>query len=504
MAVPVLNTRQVLLDHLLAKVTPMCSSKLLAKEILLEIANNLQNKDILNLLQNDKLLFEVVNKSNACCTFSYKNEKQELGEELFYKISEIESDLCAKITGMLLELDTNTIKELINDEQLLSKAIVKAKKEYVEYTNQSKDREELGEKLYDLVCEKYRPEIASRLTGMILELDSDLIINEMANQQELSDFIKKVHIDLRLSSRQIGAESAWEEHCKKEDTLKKYAETMRSLATDYWDNNITNQQNVNRISWVVNECKRYFTIEEQRKIKDKQQRLLLHYFGEEQILDENIFVVKDKLNLLDVGSCYNPFKNFETFNVTAIDLAPASDDVLKCDFLEVKLGDNFSYVENSVTSLPKKYFDVVVLSLLLEYLPHPSFRYNCCLKAYELLRPGGILIIITPDSKHASANSQIIKNWRLALADIGFIKLTYNKSVHLHCMSYSKCIDQRITKNWLKLQNFNTNPKELMIIPQDNVNYQINNDTKEVNDEPRCENDNKIIAENFSLLAGNF
>lgn len=68
---------------------------------------------------------------------SYKNEKLELGEELFYKVSDIESDLCAKITGMLLELDTNTIKQLLGDEELLCKAIIKAKKEYVEYTNVS-------------------------------------------------------------------------------------------------------------------------------------------------------------------------------------------------------------------------------------------------------------------------------------------------------------------------------------------------------------------------------
>lgn len=180
MTAPVLNTRQVLLDHLLAKVIPLCSTKLVAKEILLEIANNLQNKDILELLQNDKLLLQVVNKSNA-----YKNEKQELGEELFHKVSDIESDLCAKITGMLLELDANTIKQLLSDEEQLCKAVVKAKREYVEYTNQAKKREELGEKLYDLVCEKFRPEIASRLTGMLLELEPEVIHRLLNSPKDL-------------------------------------------------------------------------------------------------------------------------------------------------------------------------------------------------------------------------------------------------------------------------------------------------------------------------------
>uniref|UniRef100_T1IF76 PABC domain-containing protein n=1 Tax=Rhodnius prolixus TaxID=13249 RepID=T1IF76_RHOPR len=120
-------------------------------------------------------------------TLSYKNEKLELGEELFYKVSDIESDLCAKITGMLLELDTNTIKQLLGDEELLCKAIIKAKKEYVEYTNQTKKREELGEKLYDLVCEKFRPEIASRLTGMLLELEPDLVQKLLKSPKELEE-----------------------------------------------------------------------------------------------------------------------------------------------------------------------------------------------------------------------------------------------------------------------------------------------------------------------------
>ena len=30
-----------------------------------------------------------------------------------------------------------------------------------------------------------------------------------------------------------------------------------------------------------------------------------------------------KLVLLDVGSCYNPFSQFDEFSVTAIDIAPA-------------------------------------------------------------------------------------------------------------------------------------------------------------------------------------
>lgn len=62
MALPVLDTRQVLLDHLLAKLKPLCPTKLAANGILLEISNNLQNKDLLCLLQNEKELNDTVEK----------------------------------------------------------------------------------------------------------------------------------------------------------------------------------------------------------------------------------------------------------------------------------------------------------------------------------------------------------------------------------------------------------------------------------------------------------
>lgn len=320
----------------------------------------------------------------------------------------------------------------------------------------------------------------------------------MATQQDLSDFIKKVHIDLRLTSREVGVKAAWEEHCKNDYVLKKYAETMRNLATVYWDKNI--EQNINRINWVVKECDNYFSQKKQKEIFEKEQKMSFRYFGDTVKCEDYIFPQTEVLELLDVGSCYNPFKQFEQFNVTAIDLAPATQDVLRCDFLNVILEDYVLIQENSVISLPRQYFDIVVFSLLLEYLPHPSLRYDCCLKAYELLRPGGALLIITPDSKHPSANSQLIKNWRMALAHLGFIKVSYEKTEHLHCMTYTKCIDARLPKKWLSLQRIENDPETLMIIPQDNVQYK----TGQRNEEhlERCESDNKIIVDNFSVLAG--
>lgn len=186
MALPIFDTRQVLLDHLLAKLTPLCSSKLIAKKILLEVSNNLHNKDILELLQNDKLISETVIKFEENTL-----DKEDLGENLYYKIEKIEPEICAKITGMLMELDTSTIKKLLTDEQLLQKAIDKSKKEFLEHTCNSKKREEYGEQLYSLVCEHHKPEVASHLTGMLLELDEESLQRLISHPKE---FEKKLEI----------------------------------------------------------------------------------------------------------------------------------------------------------------------------------------------------------------------------------------------------------------------------------------------------------------------
>lgn len=92
----------------------------------------------------------------------------------------------------------------------------------------------------------------------------------------------------------------------------------------------------------------------------------------------------DKILLLDVGSCYNPFKLFDKFHVTAIDIAPATDEVYECDFLNVTIGESTEISQlhdvqsQSVQQLGKNSYHVIVFSLLLEYLPTSDQRLKCC------------------------------------------------------------------------------------------------------------------------------
>ena len=106
--------------------------------------------------------------------------------------------------------------------------------------------------------------------------------------------------------------------------------------------------------------------------------------------------------MLDVGSCHNPLKkilkNNESFDITALDLSPATSDVFRGDFIQLPVGNNLelSDVKTEVKILPQNYYDSVIFCLLLEYLPSPKLRLIAVQKAIEVLKPFGILIIVTP------------------------------------------------------------------------------------------------------------
>merc|ERR1711962_853876 len=48
-----------------------------------------------------------------------------------------------------------------------------------------------------------------------------------------------------------------------------------------------------------------------------------------------------RLLLLDVGSCFNPFKQFKQFSAVPVDISPATEDVIQCDFLNLKFNESF-------------------------------------------------------------------------------------------------------------------------------------------------------------------
>lgn len=246
--------------------------------------------------------------------------------------------------------------------------------------------------------------------------------NATKEQLQHSDYIKSIHKQLRDETKKLGdAELAWKKHLKKNSDLTKYAESMQALSEVYWIKNKDSSQN--RINWTVNVCLNYFK-HELLKYREKEIEIMRKNcieLNQKQPINSHSHVPsfrrdvkKDtKLRLLDVGSCFNPFEKYTDFEVIAIDIAPSNNRrVYQADFIHIKTSDQDFELDtqhNRIISLVNKYFDCVVFSLLLEYLPTSQQRLICISKAYQVLDNEGILVIITPDSKHIGSNAKLMK-----------------------------------------------------------------------------------------------
>ena len=306
-------------------------------------------------------------------------------------------------------------------------------------------------------------------------------------QFELADYIKGVHLSLRRRSQQIGAEKAWDEHLKNEQVLKNYSDCMKNLAENFWARN-NDSKNSCRIKWMVDFVLEYFEndgiekefVKEKSKMEAFSQKM--HSNQEEYFQYENFLspICKKPYKLLDVGSCYNPFKNFDFFDTFAVDLCPASVDVKKCNFLEITVDKWKPDWFSNLKSFPLNFFDIVVFSLFLEYLPLPQQRFSSCKKAYDCLKCNGLLFIATPDSKHQSANSRLLKNWKVALSAIGFVRVKLEKLRYVYCMAFRKALHKDYPGFLYRVKVADIKPDEMIVIPQDFITYKIDDENSTV------------------------
>lgn len=267
---------------------------------------------------------------------------------------------------------------------------------------------------------------------------------------------------------------------------------MQKLAVKYWADNNSDLRNGTycRMEWIKAQCKEYFLNGGRKKCDKREEdinaKMVLSSAkpsDKSQTMHENDSSCMEcglqdfseqRISVLDVGSCYNPLSIDDTFDVTAIDLTPTVKDVFQCDFLNVMIGREMILSQDTqeICQLPTGFFDSVVFSLLLEYLPCPEQRYVCCRKAYDVLKSGGILIIVSPDSKHIGANAKLIKSWRYALSRMGFMRIKYEKLRHIHCLVFRKCVRKDVAIRWSKLQYFSEADRKYVsemkiFIPQD-------------------------------------
>lgn len=261
--------------------------------------------------------------------------------------------------------------------------------------------------------------------------------------QELVSVIRGVHEKLRLDYQTNGdGDRVWRDHCEDVETRSKYAASMLQLATTIWPYR-------DRIEWCHHTMREYFFgggLE--RSLQRHYRKMSLQC--PESILKqsrEDLGLKEEQVHLLDVGSCYNPFSAYTDIDAIAIDLTPATEDVIECDFLKLKVmprgADNLAgSLKTPLEALPESSFHVVVFCLVLEYLPSCTQRWSFCRKAASLLKPNGLLFVVTPDSKHQQRNAAMIASWRKALEHIGLLRVRYEKRQHLHCMAFRKQLRQ--------------------------------------------------------------
>ena len=158
----------------------------------------------------------------------------------------------------------------------------------------------------------------------------------------------------------------------------------------------------------------------------------------------------DKPTLIDVGSCWDYFRRHEdVFDVVALDLEPRRPTVLRCDFLNVRIGDPGledadvdADMDGSPRFLPRNVAGAVVMSLVLSYVPTPRQRGEMVRRAREVLMDDGrgVLLIVTPhstDKGHCAHKAlPVLKEWRASIESMGFERVRYERMRSVHCLAF--------------------------------------------------------------------
>ncbi|XP_055959502.1 uncharacterized protein LOC126822367 [Patella vulgata] len=121
------------------------------------------------------------------------SSNESLAEELYDKITNIvDCDLmAAKITGMLLDLDSSKLNDLMTSEEELKLAVEKARTVLLETKSEEfNPHEDIADEIYTNVEKKY-PELAPQITGMLLELDTDILKDLLTTTKELDNRIEE-------------------------------------------------------------------------------------------------------------------------------------------------------------------------------------------------------------------------------------------------------------------------------------------------------------------------
>ena len=186
-------------------------------------------QDLEELVKNQAVLEEKVNqalmalndKAKTASSTAEQEDKTLLGEQLYYLISEWYPDHADKITGMLLELDITTLSLLVKDpaalkpkathaanvlsdadiDKEISHSLASVSNSVQEpggkMLSDSEMKHALAEQLYNII-EKWYPDEAGNLTGMMMDIDysmlETLVLNEQLLKEKLEGALATLHV----------------------------------------------------------------------------------------------------------------------------------------------------------------------------------------------------------------------------------------------------------------------------------------------------------------------
>eukprot|EP00762_Andalucia_godoyi_P006262 ANDGO_05939.mRNA.1 25S rRNA adenine-N(1) methyltransferase len=137
-----------------------------------------------------------------------------------------------------------------------------------------------------------------------------------------------------------------------------------------------------------------------------------------------------KLSLLDVGAITNHYRPYQSWILpTSIDLHSFDPDVIQIDFFEfAKCYDDDP-------------FDVVVLSLVLNFVGSPEKKGEMIARCEDLVKVGGLLYVVLPVA--CVENSRYLKHslWLRMLKSVGFSVLDHRTSSKLSFYVFQRTED---------------------------------------------------------------
>lgn len=161
--------------------------------------------------------------------------------------------------------------------------------------------------------------------------DHDLV------QEAHASVVKDVHAQLRAKCQNSATErpeDIWREHVNNSHVLKKYADSMRKLATEVWQVKHAKTPENSRIKWIHNAILDYYTVPQLERARRYDQRLGERHGVEAEVWRSAAELTElEEYDTLDVGSCYGPLAGADRLNVTSFDLQPADESVFKVGVL---------------------------------------------------------------------------------------------------------------------------------------------------------------------------